>query len=89
MAIGTAARETLQSEVGIWPDGAAFVEGAYVPIADAKLPILDWGFLRSDCTYDVVHVWNGRFFRLGHHLDRFEKSVAGLYLKSPCTAWSA
>jgi branched-chain amino acid aminotransferase len=69
--------------VGIWPDGAAFIEGEYVPIAEARIPILDWGFIRSDCTYDVVHVWNGRFFRLGHHLDRFERSVAGLHLTNP------
>jgi hypothetical protein len=35
------------------PDGAAFVEGAYVPIAEAKLPILDGGFRRSDCTSGI------------------------------------
>ena len=35
------------------------------------MPILDLGFLRSDATYDVVAVWNGRFFRLDKHLDRF------------------
>jgi branched-chain amino acid aminotransferase len=83
MAVSAAARIEPRGEVGVWPDGAAFIEGAFVPIADAKLPILDWGFIRSDCTYDVVHVWNGRFFRLDHHLDRFERSVAGLYLKNP------
>jgi branched-chain amino acid aminotransferase len=64
-------------------DGAAFIDGAYVPIAEAKVPILDWGFVRSDVTYDVVHVWNGRFFRLDHHLDRFAKSVAGLRMTVP------
>ena len=63
--------------------GAAFIDGEVVPIAEARIPILDWGFLRSDCTYDVVHVWNGRFFRLDHHLDRFEKSAAGLRLTNP------
>jgi branched-chain amino acid aminotransferase len=71
------------AEAGIYPDGAAFIDGELVPIAEAKIPILDWGFLRSDCTYDVVHVWNGRFFRLDHHLDRFEKSAAGLRLNNP------
>jgi Binding-protein-dependent transport system inner membrane component len=83
MGAGVATRIEPRGEVGIWPDGAAFVDGEYVPIAEARLPILGWGFLRSDCTYDVVHVWNGRLFRLGHHLDRFEKSVAGLHLKDP------
>ncbi len=33
--------------------GAAFIDGAYVPIAEAKIPILDWGFLRSDATDDA------------------------------------
>ena len=83
MAVGAAARIDSRGEVGIWPDGAAFVEGGFVPIGEAKLPILDWGFIRCDCTYDVVHVWNGRFFRLRHHLERFEKSCAGLHLKNP------
>jgi branched-chain amino acid aminotransferase len=63
--------------------GLAFIDGAFVPIADAKISILDWGFLKSDVTYDVVHVWNGRFFRLRHHLERFQASVDGLRLKLP------
>lgn len=83
MAVGTATQIGPRDEARIWPDGAAFVDGEYLPIAAARVPILDWGFIRSDCTYDVVHVWNGRFFRLDHHLDRFEKSVAGLHLNNP------
>jgi branched-chain amino acid aminotransferase len=51
--------------------GAAFVCGEYLPIAQASVPLTDWGFLRSDATYDVVTVWEGSFFRLGDHLDRF------------------
>jgi len=51
--------------------GAAFVRGEYVPIGEARVPITDWGFLRSDATYDVVTVWEGAFFRLQAHLDRF------------------
>ena len=80
----TAVREAgRDAEIGAFPEGAAFIDGELVPIAEAKIPILDWGFLRSDCTYDVVHVWNGRFFRLDHHLDRFERSAAGLRLVNP------
>jgi branched-chain amino acid aminotransferase len=66
-------------------DGVAFIDGEYIPVASAKISILDWGFMKSDVTYDVVHVWKGRFFRLQHHLDRFERSVAGLRLKLPHT----
>jgi branched-chain amino acid aminotransferase len=83
MARAAVREQRRDPEVGIYPDGAAFIDGEVVPIAEAKIPILDWGFLRSDCTYDVVHVWNGRFFRLDHHLDRFEKSAAGLRLTNP------
>ena len=64
-------------------DGAAFIDGAYAPIAEARIPILDWGFTRSDVTYDVVHVWGGKFFRLDHHLDRFEKSLASVRMAIP------
>ncbi len=54
--------------------GIAFIEGRYVPIAEARIPITDWGFLRSDATYDVVTVWDGAFFRLDDHLERFMQS---------------
>ena len=64
-------------------DGVAYVDGAYVPVGEAKLPILDWGFTSSDVTYDVVHVWKGAFFRLDDHLDRFERSCKALRLKPP------
>jgi branched-chain amino acid aminotransferase len=57
-----------------YADGCAFIDGALVPIAEARIPLLDTGFTRSDCTYDVVAVWGGRFFRLDDHLDRFERS---------------
>lgn len=54
-----------------YPQGVAFLDGQYVPMVEAKISVLDWGFLHSDATYDTVHVWNGRFFRLDKHLDRF------------------
>ena len=51
--------------------GVACVRAQYVPIAEASIPMTDWGFLRSDATYDVVTVWDGAFFRLDAHLERF------------------
>ncbi len=65
------------------PDGIAYMDGRYVPMAEATISVLDWGFLRSDATYDVVHVWQGRFFRLDDHLDRFRRSVDRLHLALP------
>ncbi|MFO0997827.1 MAG: aminotransferase class IV [Alphaproteobacteria bacterium] len=63
--------------------GAAYVNGEFVPVADATISILDFGVTRSDCTYDVVHVWKGRFFRLDRHLDRFLRSIEKLRMTLP------
>ena len=65
--------------------GCAYVDGAYVAPEEAKISIFDWGFLHSDATYDVAHVWQGRFFRLDDHLDRFEASLAALRLSPGVT----
>ena len=64
-------------------DGCAHVAGEYVPIAQAAIPIRDFGFLRSDATYDVIHVWDGAFFRLEDHLDRFFRNVDRLRMTCP------
>ncbi|MDH4059908.1 MAG: aminotransferase class IV [Aquincola sp.] len=61
-------------------NGCAYVDGEFVAPEDAKISIFDWGFLHSDATYDVAHVWQGKFFRLGDHLDRFEASCTALRL---------
>jgi len=66
---------------GAWAGGAAWIDGGYRPIEEAKISVLDLGVTRSDCTYDVVHVWDGRFYRLGDHLDRFGASCARLRLE--------
>ena len=63
--------------------GVAYIDGAFGPIAEASVPILDLGFLRSDATYDVVAVWNGKFFRLDQHLDRFFRGLDKLRLQLP------
>jgi len=64
-------------------EGVALIDGAHVPIGRARIPILDWGFLHSDATYDVAHVWRGRFFRLDAHIERFFASMAALRLQIP------
>lgn len=63
--------------------GCAWIEGRLVPIGEARIPLLDWGFLRGDCTYDTMHVWRGHFFRLQDHLDRFLRNVGRLRLALP------
>ena len=58
-----------------WSAGAAYIRGRYVPIGEATIPVTEWGYRRSDVTYDVVSVWDGAFFRLDHHLRRFRASM--------------
>ena len=65
--------------------GAAYIDREIVPISEAKISILDWGFLHSDATYDVVHVWNGSFFRLDDHLERFFSGMQKLRMSIPYT----
>lgn len=60
--------------------GCAYIQGKFVPPNEAKISIFDWGFLHSDATYDVAHVWRGNFFRLGDHLERFFASLDRLRL---------
>jgi len=63
--------------------GAAFMRGAFVPIAEASISPLDWAFTRSDAVYDVVHVFENGFYRLADHLDRFEASMRTRRLAPP------
>ena len=60
------AEETMMNDTVTLP-GIAFMDESFMPVTEARIPILDWGFLRSDATYDVVHVWQGCFFRLESH----------------------
>jgi branched-chain amino acid aminotransferase len=71
------------TQVHGFTDGAAFIDGQVVPMAEARIPITDTGFTRSDLTYDVVSVWDGAFFRIEDHLDRFLRNCRRLRLTVP------
>lgn len=60
--------------------GAAWIRGEVRPIAEASIPVNDWGLIHSDITYDVVPVWEGAFFRLELYLNRFFRSMETLRL---------
>lgn len=66
-----------------YPPGVAFADGQYLPISEARISVLDWGFLHSDATYDTVHVWRGAFFRLDLHLERFWRGLGKLRMTIP------
>jgi D-alanine transaminase len=59
------------------------LNGSYLPLADAKVSPLDRAFLFGDAVYEVVPVHGGRPFRLRHHLDRLNRSLAGIRMEAP------
>lgn len=71
------------AEKNPFANGIAFCEGRFVAIEDARVPMLDWGFLRSDAVQDTVSVFHGRFFRLDDHLARFERNWGRLRMENP------
>jgi len=60
--------------------GAAYIDGRYMPINQATIPVTDWAYRLSDATYDVVSVWRGFFFRLDDHIARFRQALRALRL---------
>jgi branched-chain amino acid aminotransferase len=62
------------------------VDGRIVPASEARIPLLDWGFLRSDACQDTVSVWRGAFFCLDEHVERFLESCRNLQLTCPFDA---
>ncbi|WP_437616172.1 hypothetical protein [Erwinia sp. V71] len=50
--------------------GCAWIEGQYLPAAQARISIFDAGFGHSDVTCTVASVWHGNIFRLEEHVER-------------------
>ena len=73
----------ISQEKILFPEGCAWIDGKYVSINTAAVPITDFGFSRSDCTYDVVGVWDGKFFRIDDHVERFKRSCESIRLTPP------
>src|SRR5205814_10590430 len=63
----------------------AYVNGEFVPLADAKVSVLDRGFLFADGIYEVSAVLDGRLVDNASHLARLERSVGEIKLKLPET----
>ena len=61
----------------------AYLNGAYLPLAEARISPLDRGFLFGDGAYEVVPVYSRRPFRLDEHLRRLQTSLDGIRLANP------
>lgn len=61
----------------------AFVNGTFMPLAEARVSIEDRGFQFGDGVYEVIRTYKGRPFALDAHLARLERSAAALELVQP------
>src|SRR5215813_4760085 len=64
-------------------DSIAYVNGSFVPLSEAKVSILDRGFLFADGIYEVSAVLDGKLVDNASHLARLERSVGEIALKLP------
>ncbi|MDP3032935.1 MAG: D-amino acid aminotransferase [Rhodocyclaceae bacterium] len=69
----------------------AYLNGEYLPLAEARVSPMDRGFLFGDGIYEVIPVYSRRPFRLDEHLARLQRSLDAIRLINPLTpdAWRA
>src|SRR5512140_3524807 len=60
-----------------------YLNGEFMPMEEATVPVLDRGFIFGDGVYEVIPVYSRRAFRLAEHLKRLQHSLDGIKLKNP------
>src|ERR1043165_181609 len=62
-----------------------FLNGRLIPLEEAKVPVLDRGFIFGDGVYELIPVYSRVAFRLDEHLARLERSLAETRIRNPHT----
>ena len=62
-----------------------YLNGDYLPMSEAKVPVLDRGFIFGDGVYEVVPVYGGAPFRMAEHFRRFQHSMDAIRIPNPHT----
>jgi D-alanine transaminase len=65
---------------------SVYLNGQFMPLAEAKIPVLDRGFVFGDGVYELVPVYSRKPFRLDAHLRRLQASLDGIRLDNPHAA---
>jgi D-alanine transaminase len=60
-----------------------FLNGRFLPIEQAMVPVLDRGFIFGDGVYELIPVYSRAPFRMDEHLARLERSLAAVRIKNP------
>ncbi|MDB5891613.1 MAG: D-amino acid aminotransferase [Polaromonas sp.] len=73
------------------PDAPCYLNGEYTPLKDAKISVMDRGFIFGDGVYEVVPAYAGHLFRFTEHMARLDRSLAELRIANPLGAdqWRA
>jgi D-alanine transaminase len=68
-----------------------YLNGEFLPIGEAKVSVLDRGFIFGDGIYEVVPVYAGKLFRWPEHLARLKRSLAKIRIQNPKddASWTA
>ena len=67
------------------PDTLCYLNGNYTPLKDAKISVLDRGFIFGDGVYEVVPAYAGKLFRFEQHMARLDRSLIELRIVNPMT----
>jgi D-alanine transaminase len=67
------------------PDTLCHLNGEFVPLREAKVSVLDRGFIFGDGVYEVVPVYGARLFRFDEHMARLARSLAKVRIANPHT----
>jgi D-alanine transaminase len=72
-------------------DSLCYLNGEYQALADAKIPVLDRGFIFGDGVYEVVPVYARKLFRFEQHMQRLTRSLSKVGMGNPLdpSAWLA
>ncbi|MCW8906937.1 MAG: D-amino acid aminotransferase [Sedimenticola sp.] len=60
-----------------------YLNGRFLPPDEARIPVMDRGFLFGDGVYEVIPCYGGRLFRLQHHLQRLDSSLRAIRMQNP------
>ncbi|MBV9725380.1 MAG: aminotransferase class IV [Gammaproteobacteria bacterium] len=63
-----------------------YLNGEFLPLAEARISPLDRGFLYADAVYEVMPVYRGRPFRFSAHGERLARSLAAIGMEDPHSA---
>jgi len=67
----------------VLPDTLCYLNGDYTPLNEAKISVLDRGFIFGDGVYDVAPVYGGRLFRFDEHMARLARGLAKIRIPNP------